>query len=163
MDFDGIAVGGESVGYNMTATKNILDWVYPYLPTNKPHYAMGLGQNPGDLFEVVERGIDMFDCVAPTRQARHGTLYIFGKTNKHKLDIRKAKYKNDFGPIDKKCACSTCQNFTRSYIHHLFNAEEITGMRLATIHNIHFFLNLMKEMRQAINNDKFLQLKKKWL
>lgn len=163
LDFDGIAVGGESVGYNMEATKNILDWVYPYLPPNKPHYAMGLGLNPTDLFEVVERGIDMFDCVAPTRQARHGLLYVFDKKNKFKLDITKAKFKNDFKPIDKTCTCSTCQNYTRAYINHLFSAQEITGMRLATIHNIHFFLNLMKQMREAINNDKFLELKKKWM
>ncbi len=162
LDFDGIAVGGESVGYNMEATKNILDWVYPYLPKNKPHYAMGLGLNPTDLFEVVERGIDMFDCVAPTRQARHGLLYIYDKKNNHKLNITKSKYKNDFGPIDKNCSCSTCKNYSRAYLHHLFKAQEITGMRLATIHNIHFFLDLMKQMREAIKKDKFLELKKKW-
>ena len=162
LDFDGIAVGGESVGYNMEATKNILDWVYPYLPTNKPHYAMGLGMNPNDLFEVVERGIDMFDCVAPTRQARHGLVYIFDKKSKHKLDITKAKYKTDFSPIDKKCTCSTCQNYSRAYIHHLFNTQEITGMRLATIHNLHFFLDLTRQMREAIKKDEFRKLKKKW-
>lgn len=163
LDFDGIAVGGESVGYNMEATKNILDWVYPYLPDNKPHYAMGLGMNPTDLFEVVERGIDMFDCVAPTRQARHGLVYIYDKKSKHKLDITKSKYKKDFSPIDKKCTCSTCQNYTRAYIHHLFNTQEITGMRLATIHNLHFFLDLTKQMREAIKKDEFKKLKKKWL
>ncbi len=163
LDFDGIAVGGESVGYNMEATKNILDWVYPYLPANKPHYAMGLGMNPTDLFEVVERGIDMFDCVAPTRQARHGLVYIYDKKSKHKLDITKSKYKKDFSPIDKKCTCSTCQNYTRAYIHHLFNTQEITGMRLATIHNLHFFLDLTKQMREAIKKDEFKKLKKKWL
>ncbi len=163
LDFDGIAIGGESIGYNMKATKDILDWIYPYLPKNKPHYAMGLGMNPTDLFEVVERGIDMFDCVAPTRQARHGLVYIFDKKNKHKLDITKTKYKNDFSPIDKKCNCSTCQNYTRAYLYHLFNTQEITGMRLATIHNVHFFLDLTKQMREAINKDEFLKLKKKWL
>lgn len=163
LDFDGIALGGESVGYNMETTKKILDWVYPYLPKDKPHYAMGLGQNPSDLFAVVERGIDMFDCVAPTRQARHGLLYIYDKTNKHKLNITKSIYKKDFKPIDKTCTCYTCKNFTRSYLNHLFTAGEITGMRLATIHNIHFFLNLMQEMRSAIKKDKFLQLKKKWI
>lgn len=163
LDFDGIAVGGESVGYNMEATKNILDWVYPYLPANKPHYAMGLGMNPTDLFEVVERGIDMFDCVAPTRQARHGLVYTYDKKSKHKLDITKSKYKNDFSPIDKKCTCSTCQNYTRAYIHHLFNTGEMTGMRLATIHNLHFFLDLTRQMREAIKKDEFKKLKKKWL
>lgn len=163
LDFDGVAIGGESVGYNMEATKDILDWVYPYLPENKPHYAMGLGMNPTDLFEVVERGIDMFDCVAPTRQARHGLVYIFNKKNKHRLDITKAKYKNDPKPIDKNCTCSTCKNYSRAYLHHLFNTQEITGMRLATIHNIHFFLDLTKQMREAIKKDKFLELKKKWI
>ncbi len=202
LNFDGIAIGGESIGYNMTATKNILNWVYPLIPENKPHYAMGLGLNPTDLFEVVERGIDMFDCVAPTRQARHGLLYVFDKKNKHKLNITKAIYKNDKKPIDPNCACPVCigQNppqppftkggtnvkippftkggtnvkippfskggqggfYTRAYLHHLFNTQELTGLRLATIHNVHFFLNLMREMREAIKQDKFLQMKKKW-
>ena len=93
LDFDGIAIGGESVGYNMEATKNILDWVYPIIPEDKPHYAMGLGLNPADLFEVVERGVDMFDCVAPTRLARHGVLYIKDIKNKHRLNITNAKFK----------------------------------------------------------------------
>ena len=163
LDFDGIAIGGESVGYNMQATKHILDWVYPYIPEDKPHYAMGLGLNPTDLFDVVERGIDMFDCVAPTRQARHGLLYVYDKKNKHKLNITKSIYKQDKNPLDKKCTCSTCLNYTRAYIHHLFNTQEITGMRLATIHNIHFFLDLTKQMREAIQEDRFLQMKKKWI
>ncbi len=175
LDFDGIAVGGESVGYNMEATKKILDWVYPYLPENKPHYAMGLGMNPTDLFEVVERGIDMFDCVAPTRQARHGLLYRHperihqsgggaeGSRSKYQLNITNAEFRNDKNPIDKKCTCSTCKNYSRAYLHHLFNTQEITGMRLATIHNVHFFLDLTKQMREAIKQDKFLELKKKWI
>jgi len=147
----------------MQATKHILDWVYPYIPEDKPHYAMGLGLNPTDLFDVVERGIDMFDCVAPTRQARHGLLYVYDKKNKHKLNITKSIYKQDKNPLDKKCTCSTCLNYTRAYIHHLFNTQEITGMRLATIHNIHFFLDLTKQMREAIQEDRFLQMKKKWI
>lgn len=175
LDFDGIAIGGESVGYNMEATKKILNWVYPYLPNNKPHYAMGLGMNPTDLFEVVERGIDMFDCVAPTRQARHGLLYRHperihqsgggaeGSRSKYQLNITNAEFRNDKNPIDKKCTCSTCKNYSRAYLHHLFNTQEITGMRLATIHNVHFFLDLTKQMREAIKQDKFLELKKKWI
>jgi len=163
LDFDGFAIGGESVGYNMEATKNILDWVYPIIPENKPHYAMGLGLNPADLFEVVERGIDMFDCVAPTRLARHGVLYIKDKKKNHRLNITNAKFKNDFGPIDKNCTCSVCQNYSRAYVHHLFDVGEMTGMRLATIHNIHFFLNLMREMRVAILEDRFLEMKKEWV
>jgi len=163
LDFDGIAVGGESIGYNMTATKKILDWIHPYIPEDKPHYAMGLGLNPGDLFEVIEHGIDMFDCVAPTRLARHGSVYIYDKKNKHRLDISKAKYKKDFSPIDKNCSCPVCQNYSRAYIHHLFSAGEITGMRLATLHNLHFFLNLGEQIRQAIKNDEFKKLKRKWV
>jgi len=163
LDFDGIAIGGESVGYNMEATMNILDWVYPIIPKDKPHYAMGLGLNPADLFEVVERGVDMFDCVAPTRLARHGVLYIKDIKNKHRLNITNAKFKNDFAPIDKDCTCSTCQNYSRVYVHHLFDVKEVTAMRLATIHNIHFFLNLMREMREAILEDRFLEMKKEWV
>jgi len=163
LGFDGVAIGGESVGYNMEATKNILDWVYPIIPEDKPHYAMGLGLNPSDLFEVVERGVDMFDCVAPTRLARHGVLYIKDKKNKHRLNITNAKFKKDFSPLDKDCTCSTCQNYSRAYVHHLFDVGEITGMRLATIHNIHFFLNLMREMREAILEDRFLEMKKRWV
>jgi len=163
LDFDGIAIGGESIGYNMSATKDILDWVYPLMPSDKPHYAMGLGLNPADLFEVVERGVDMFDCVAPTRLARHGMLFVKDKKTKHRLNINNAKFKKDFSPLDKKCTCPTCQNYTRAYIHHLFAVGEITGMRLATIHNIHFFLNLMREMREAILEDRFLKMKKEWV
>ena len=163
LDFDGIAVGGESIGYNMIATKKILDWIYHYLPENKPRYAMGLGLNPADLFEVVERGIDMFDCVAPTRLARHGIIFVKNKKNKHRLNITNAKYIFDKNPIDKACSCSTCQYYSLAYLNHLFRAREISAMRLATIHNIHFFLNLMKEMREAIEKNKFLKFKKEWL
>ncbi len=162
LDFDGVAIGGESIGYNMAETQKILDWVYQYLPENKPHYAMGLGLNPTDLFTVVERGIDMFDCVAPTRLARHGIIFIKDKKNNHRLNITNAKFAVDTKPIDKKCSCQTCQNYTRAYLHHLFKVQEMTAMRLATIHNIHFFLDLMKKMREAIRKDKFLQLKKEW-
>ena len=163
MNFDGIAVGGESIGYNMKATKKILEWVYPYLPVNRPHYSMGVGLNPTDLFEVVEQGIDMFDCVAPTRLARHGMLFIKDKKTKHRLNITNAKHTEDTNPINKDCTCPTCANYSRAYIHHLFKAQEMTGQRLASIHNLHFLLNLMEQMRQAINEDKFLKLKKEWI
>lgn len=163
LDFDGIAIGGESIGYNMEATQKILTWVNKIIPANKPHYAMGLGLNPTDIFKVVELGIDMFDCVAPTRLARHGMLYVFDKKNNHKLNITKAKYKNDFKAIDKNCDCPVCKNYSRAYLHHLFSVNEITALRLATIHNVHFFLNLTKQIREAIKKDEFLKLKKKWL
>ncbi len=163
LDFDGIAVGGESIGYNMEATKKILEWVAPYLPQNKPHYSMGVGLNPTDLFEVVERGIDMFDCVAPTRLARHGMVFVQNKEKKHRLNITNAKYSQDTNPIDNTCNCHTCKNYSKAYLNHLFKAKEISAMRLTTIHNLHFYLQLMKKMRKAINKDEFTDLKKEWI
>ena len=166
MDFDGIAIGGESVGYNMEATKKILDWVNPIIPENKPHYTMGVGHSPMDLFEVVERGVDMFDCVSPTRMARNGTLFCHPERSEgslsYKLNILNAKFKNDSTPIDSKCTCSTCTNYTRAYLHHLFKTEELLAYRLSTIHNLHFLTDLMKQMRKAIKEDRFMELKKEW-
>ena len=161
LDFDGIAIGGESIGYNMEATKNILDWVSDIIPENKPHYTMGVGFNPSDLFEVVERGVDMFDCVAPTRVARNGRLFVHKEINpKMYINIKNSEFKTDNQPIDTKCGCFTCQNHTRAYMHHLFKAEEILGLRLASIHNLYFFLELMRQIREAIKEDRFLELKK---
>ena len=180
MDFDGIAIGGESVGFNMEATKNILDWVNPIIPKNKPHYTMGVGFSPSDLFEIVERGVDMFDCVSPTRMARNGALFVHpqslplvgggqegvltkdGEKN-YRININNSQFKNDTSPIDPLCTCSTCKNYSRAYLNHLFKAEELLAYRLATIHNVHFFLNLMREIRQAIKEDKFLELKRQWI
>ena len=161
LDFDGIAIGGESIGYNMGATKNILDWVSDIIPEDKPHYTMGVGFNPSDLFEVVERGIDMFDCVAPTRVARNGRLFVHKEINpKMYINIKNSEFKTDDQPIDTKCGCFTCQNHTRAYLHHLFKAEEILGLRLASNHNLYFFLELMRQIRKAIKEDRFLELKK---
>ena len=164
MPFDGIAIGGESIGYNMNATKKILDWVNPLIPENKPHYTMGVGFSPLDLFEVVERGVDMFDCVAPTRIARNGALFVAaaGAKNKFRINITNARYKKDKQAIEPDCACFTCQNHSRSYLHHLFAAEELLAYRLATIHNLHFFLNLMKKIRESIKDNHFTKLKKSW-
>ena len=185
--FDGIAIGGESIGFNMEATKKILDWVNPIIPRDKPHYTMGVGFSPADLFEVVERGVDMFDCVAPTRMARNGALFASAqslplpdfhrdklrgrqegvstsaKRQNFRININNSKYRTDQSPIDSTCSCSTCANYSRAYLHHLFKAEELLAYRLATIHNLHFFLNLMRKIRQAIKNNKFLELKKQWL
>lgn len=164
MDFDGIAIGGESIGYNMKATVNILDWIYDLLPPEKPHYTMGVGSSPRDLFEVVEQGVDMFDCVAPTRMARNGGLFVRKEVSpKLRIDITNAKYRQDTGPIDPECSCFTCQNHARQYVHHLLRERELLGHRLATIHNIHFLLTMMEEMRAAINADKFLEMKREWL
>ncbi|MFH1286917.1 MAG: tRNA guanosine(34) transglycosylase Tgt [Candidatus Magasanikbacteria bacterium] len=167
MDFDGIAIGGESIGYNMEATKKILDWVVPIIPKDKPIYTMGLGFSPFDLFEVVEKGVDMFDCVAPTRIARNGTLYISPeqggcKKNKYRLNILNAAHRTDKNSIDSTCTCFTCKNHSRAYLHHLFKSNELLAYRLATLHNLHFFLSLMKQMREAIREDQFPGLKKSW-
>jgi len=164
MDFDGIAIGGESIGYNMEATKNILDWVSDIIPENKPHYTMGVGFNPSDLFEVVERGVDMFDCVAPTRVARNGRLFVHKEINpKMYINIKNSEFKTDDQPIDTKCGCFTCQNHSRAYLYHLFKAQEMLAFRLASIHNLYFFLELMRQIREAIKEDRFLELKKEIL
>ncbi len=155
LDFDGIAIGGESIGYNMEATAEIMGWLAPILPKENPRYTMGVGLSPKDLLKVVGMGADMFDCVAPTRLARHGMLYVTGKEGR--INITNAKFAKDAGPIEKNCSCPTCKNYSRSYIHHLFNAEELTGQRLATIHNIHFMLNLMREARKAILEDGYAE------
>jgi queuine tRNA-ribosyltransferase len=156
LDFDGIAIGGESIGYNMEATKNILDWITPLLPKDKPRYTMGVGLDPEDLLKVVAGGADMFDCVAPTRLARHGMLFVTtAEDPKRRLNIKNSAFIKDFSPISKDCACSTCKNYSRAYLHHLFVAQEITGLRLATIHNVHFMLELMRQARQAIFEDRF--------
>ena len=176
MDFDGIAIGGESIGYNMEATKNILDWINPILPKDKPHYTMGVGFSPYDLFDVVERGVDMFDCVAPTRMARNGAIYVMPATfqelksgnekNPRKLwiDIKNARYKNDHSPIDPRfTTLPEMKQYTRAYLHHLFKADEILGLRIATLYNIHFLLFLMEQMREAIREDKFIEFKGEWI
>ncbi len=167
LPFDGIAIGGESIGYNMEATRTILDYLHPLLPADKPRYTMGLGFSPKDLFDVVERGVDMFDCVSPTRMARNGALFIAPKSggnekNKYRLNIPNAEFKEDVKPIDETCTCSTCTTYSRAYLHHLFRSEELLAYRLATIHNVHFFVHLMTTMREAIKNGTFLQLKKEW-
>lgn len=154
MDFPGYAVGGLSVGEPLDIMNDILDFTTDFMPKNKPRYLMGVG-TPDYLFEAVERGIDMADCVLPTRIGRNGTVM----TSKGKLVIKNGKYKDDFSPLDDECDCYACKNFSRAYIRHLFNVDEILGLRLATIHNISFLLNLMKQIREAIKNDYFLEFK----
>jgi queuine tRNA-ribosyltransferase len=164
LPFDGIAVGGESTGFNMALTAQILDWIEPELQEDKPRYTMGVGFAPEDLFTVVERGVDMFDCVSPTRMARNGTLFSRdAKANKYRVNIENAEYKLDERPIDSTCDCYTCKNFTRAYLNHLFRAEELLAYHLATIHNLRFFIRLMEQIRESIKNDKFQELKKEWV
>lgn len=161
LPFDGVAVGGESIGYNMEATATTLDWLQNLLPPEKPHYAMGVGYSPRDLFTVIERGIDMFDCVAPTRVARNGLLYCRA-TPDLKINIRNAAHAHDTKPIDAWCDCSTCQNYSRAYLHHLFKAEEMLAYRLASIHNVRFLLKLCSEIRAAILAKNFSDYRATW-
>ncbi len=149
-DFDGIAIGGLSVGEPKPEFERILAHIAPQLPPEKPHYLMGVG-TPEDLALGVSQGIDMFDCVMPTRNARNGWLFTrFGD-----LKLRNATFKEDTRPLDPTCTCYTCRNFSRSYLHHLQKANEILGSQLNTIHNIHYYLNLMREIRAALDEDKF--------
>ncbi|MDY0117224.1 MAG: tRNA guanosine(34) transglycosylase Tgt [Sulfurimonadaceae bacterium] len=154
LPYDGFAIGGLSVGEANQDMYNTVEHTVQYMPRDKPRYLMGVG-TPEDLIENIERGIDMFDCVMPTRNARNGTLFTsFGK-----LNIKGAIYKEDEKAIDPECTCLTCQTYSRSYINHLFRAREITYFRLATIHNLHYYLNLMKQARAAILADKYQEFK----
>ena len=154
--FDGYAVGGLAVGEPNKYMYDVLDYTTPLLPKDKPRYLMGVGK-PDNIVESVKRGIDMFDCVIPTRNARHGMLYTWKNKNVFKskefyqeVRIKNAKYFNDFKPVDKLCDCYTCKNYSRSYLHHLFRTEEPLALRLATIHNLKFYLDLMHEIRKQI-------------
>ncbi len=143
--FDGFAIGGLSVGEANEDMYDTVEFTTQFMPKDKPRYLMGVG-TPEDLIENIDRGVDMFDCVMPTRNARNGTLFThFGRVN-----IRGAKFKEDVNPIDSKCKCYTCENFTRAYLNHLFKTNEMTYFRLASIHNLHYYLNLMREARKAI-------------
>jgi len=155
LDFDGFAIGGLSVGEANQEMYDTVEWTTHFMPKDKPRYLMGVG-TPEDLVENVSRGVDMFDCVMPTRNARNGTLFTsFGKIN-----IKKKEFELDSSPIDVECQCMTCQNFSRSYLRHLFRAKELTYFRLATIHNLYYYLDLMKQMRRSIIAGDFDTFKK---
>jgi queuine tRNA-ribosyltransferase len=150
MDFHGIAIGGLSVGEPKEEMMRVLEHVGPRLPAGKPHYLMGVG-TPEDLVAGVANGIDMFDCVMPTRNARNGWLFTrFGD-----IKIKNARYRDDVKPLDATCGCYACRNFSRAYLHHLHRSGEILGARLNTIHNLHYYLQLMSEMRNAIDTSGF--------
>lgn len=151
MDFPGYAIGGLSVGEPKPLLYEMLEVTVPMLPTNKARYLMGVG-SPDALLDGSIRGIDMFDCVLPTRIARNGTIM----TSLGRLNIRNAQYSRDFGPLDPACSCYTCTNYSRAYIRHLIKAEEMFGMRLTTNHNLHFLLEMMREVRKAILEDRLL-------
>ncbi|MBM7691894.1 queuine tRNA-ribosyltransferase [Peribacillus deserti] len=149
LDFPGYAVGGLSVGEPKDVMNRVLEFTTPLLPADKPRYLMGVG-SPDSLIDGAIRGIDMFDCVLPTRIARNGTLM----TSNGRVVIKNAKYAKDFGPLDENCSCHVCQNYSRAYIRHLIRCEETLGIRLTTYHNLHFLVNLMEQVRQAIREDR---------
>ncbi len=150
LDLDGYAIGGLAVGESTEEMYRIIESVEPYMPMNKPRYLMGVG-TPVNIIEAVDRGVDFFDCVMPSRNARHGTLF----TSKGIVNIRNAKYERDDSPVDLSCRCHTCRNFSKSYLRHLFKANEMLAMRLAVIHNLSFYNNMMQEIRDALDNGEF--------
>jgi queuine tRNA-ribosyltransferase len=156
--FDGYAIGGVSVGEPRNLIYNTVSLVSGLLPVDRPRYLMGVGL-PQDIVEAAGSGVDMFDCVVPTRYGRNGTAF----TSRGRLIVRNAAYAQDFGPLDAECRCYACRNFSRAYLRHLFNTDEILGLRLVSLHNIHFYLELMRKIRQAIYNDKFSEFKKEFL
>ncbi|MET0787274.1 MAG: tRNA guanosine(34) transglycosylase Tgt [Paenisporosarcina sp.] len=149
MDFPGYAIGGLSVGEPKDIMNRVLEFTTPFLPSDKPRYLMGVG-SPDSLIDGAIRGVDMFDCVLPTRIARNGTLM----TSNGRLVVKGAQFARDFGPIDENCDCYVCKNYSRAYIRHLIKAEETFGIRLTSYHNLHFLMNLMKQVRQAIREDR---------
>lgn len=154
MNFDGYAIGGTSIGEPKDVFSKMVDYSVKYLPNEKPRYLMGIG-SIDYLLEGIEHGVDMFDCVLPTRLARHGALL----THDGRINIRDSKYKDDFTPLDSACDCYTCQNFTRAYLRHLYVCDETFGKRLLSIHNLRFLIKLMEEARTAIKEDRFLSFK----
>lgn len=154
MDFSGYSIGGLSVGEPKKEMYRVLDFTTPLLPENKPRYLMGVG-TPDALIEGVIRGVDMFDCVLPTRIARNGTTM----TSKGRVVIKNAEYARDYRPLDEKCNCYTCRNYSRAYIRHLIKSDETFGLRLTSYHNLFFLLDLMKKVRQAIREDNLLEFK----
>lgn len=163
--FDAISIGGAYTSKEVLY--NVLDWCIPHFSESKPRHLLGIGEVQ-DLFEAIGKGIDFFDCVAPTRRGRHGTFYIHPKTggrkeNNFTMQVTNSKFILDQNPIDPQCQCKVCQNYTRSYIRHLFKADELLGERLGSYHNVYFITNLVREIREAILDGRFVEMKKEWL
>ena len=156
--FDGYTIGGTSVGEDKVTMYKMIDDAIRYLPEDKPRYLMGVG-DPIDLFEGVMRGVDMFDCVHPTRLARHGHAF----TKYGKINIKNAKYKDDFTPIDGSCDCECCKSYTKAYIRHLITSNETLGARLLSIHNLRFLIRIMEGIRESIKEDRFLEYKDEFI
>ena len=158
MDLDGYAVGGLAVGETHEEMYHVLDETVPYLPVNKPTYLMGVG-TPANILEGVERGIDFFDCVYPSRNGRHGHVY----TNQGKINLFNQKYEKDMRPIEEGCGCPTCRRYSRAYIRHLLKAKEMLGMRLCVLHNLYFYNTMMEEIRDALDAGNFASYKEEKL
>ncbi len=158
IDFDGYAVGGLSVGEPKPIMYEVIDYIAPLMPEDKPRYLMGVG-TPEDILFAIENGIDMFDCVMPTRNARNGTLF----TSKGKISIKKEEFKDKDEPLDENCTCYTCKNFSKAYLRHLYVSRELLSYRLNTIHNLHFYLNLINNAKTHIKNNTFSDFKKEFL
>jgi queuine tRNA-ribosyltransferase len=158
LDFPGIAIGGLSVGEPKELMHSMLEVTIPLLPEDKPRHLLGVG-SPEDLFECIARGIDIFDCALPTRVARNGTFF----TPQGRLNIRNAEYRDDGSPVLEGCSCYTCRTFSRAYLRHLVIAKEILGLHLATLHNLHFMIQLMQTIRSAIEEGSFVRLKEQFL
>jgi len=157
MDFSGYALGGLSVGEDNDTRKRVIKETVPFLPESKPVYLMGVGK-PEDILEAVILGVDMFDCVMPTRNARNGSLF----TDQGRLAIKNAAYREDESPIDENCGCYTCSNYSRAYLRHLFTANELFAYRLNSIHNIYYYIHFMKKIKNAIKENKLLEFKNKF-
>ena len=157
LDLDGYSIGGLAVGEPVEMMYDIVDFTEEYIPQNKPRYLMGVGR-PENILEAIARGIDMFDCVMPTRNARNAYLF----TSQGIVSMRNASYKDDFTPLDPLCECYTCKNFSKAYLRHLFNAKEILALELATIHNLTFYMNLVREARKRIIDGSFIKWKNKF-
>jgi len=160
LPFGGIAIGGVSVGESKKEMELVLDWVVPHLPEDKPRHLLGVGEID-DIFTLVEKGVDTFDCVMPTRLGRMGHVLVH--SSKWTLDITKSQYAKDATPIDENCRCFVCQNYTRAYINHLFRVKELLAYRLATYHNLYFLEKLVEKIRFSIKEGNFLDFKKEWL
>lgn len=158
MDLDGYAIGGLAVGETHAEMYRIIESVIPYLPENKPTYLMGVG-TPANILEAVERGVDFFDCVYPSRNGRHGHVY----TNHGKLNLFNAKYELDERPIEESCGCPACKRYSRAYIRHLLKAKEMLGMRFCVLHNLYFYNNMMREIREAIEEHRYSEYKRQKL
>ena len=158
MDLDGYAIGGLAVGETHEEMYRIIEAVVPHLPVEKPTYLMGVG-TPANILEAVERGVDFFDCVYPSRNGRHGHVY----TNQGKLNLFNAKYELDDRPIEEGCGCPACRRYSRAYIRHLLKAKEMLGMRLCVLHNLYFYNHMMEEIRDAIEAGRYGEYKKKKL